>query len=383
MTKHLPWKILTGEFPPGGGGVGDYTAQLAASLAAAGDEVTVFRPPVDGASITVPGVQVVTLPDHYGAVARSAIARRLDHKRARVLVQYVPQAYGMRGANVAFCRWLHRRFLRGDDIRVMFHEPYFYLSLHPGHAALAAFQRAMAAILLRSARHVYLSTASWLPYLRPYAPRGFDPITLPIPSTIPAIDNPGEVAAVRTRVSGRASRLIGHFGTYGDHIAPLLGDALVALLQDASIAALCIGERGETFVHGLVQRAPALAERLHATGRLSAEEVSIHLQSCDVILQPYPDGVTTRRTSMMAALVNGRPVVTTSGDLTESVWKESNAAVLVEAGDAGALADAVRRLLGNDATRASLAMRARTAYAEHFAIARSIATLRDGRGARS
>lgn len=383
MTKHR-WKILTGEFPPGGGGVGDYTAQLAASLAAAGDEVTVFRPPSADASITLPGVQVVTLPDHYGAVARSAIARRLDQKRACVLVQYVPQAYGVRGANVAFCRWLHRRFRRGDDIRVMFHEPYFYLSLNPGHAALAAFQRAMAAILLRSTTQVYLSTESWVPYLRPYAPRGFEPITLPIPSTIPAIDNPGEVAAVRTRLAnGRESRLIGHFGTYGDHIAPLLGDALVALLQDASIAALCIGERGETFVHWLVQRAPALAGRLHATGRLSAEEVSVHLQSCDVILQPYPDGVTTRRTSMMAALVNGRPVVTTSGDLTESVWRESNAAVLVQAGDAGALADAVRRLLANDATRASLAMRATSAYAEHFAIARSIATLRDGRGARS
>lgn len=383
MTRPLPWKILTGEYPPGGGGVGDYTAQLAASLAAAGDEVTVFRPPSYGASITLPGVQVVTLPDHYGAAARSAIARRLDRKRARVLVQYVPQAYGMRGANVAFCRWLRRRFLRGDDIRVMFHEPYFYLSLNPGHAALAAFQRAMAAILLRSTRHVYLSTESWLPYLRPYAPRGFEPVTLPIPSTIPAIDNPTQVAAARTRVANsRQSRLIGHFGTYGDHVAPLLAEALIALLQDASIAALCIGERGEKFVHDLVQRAPVLAGRLQATGRLSGEEVSVHLQCCDVILQPYPDGVTTRRTSVMAALANGRPVVTTSGELTEPVWENSNAAVLVEAGDAGALADAVRRLLANDATRASLGVRATSAYAEHFAIERSVAALRNGEGAR-
>jgi hypothetical protein len=371
--------ILTGEFPPGSGGVGDYTAQVAAALAEAGDGVAVFRPPASSEPVAAAGVEVVTLRDHYGPLARGQLGRRLDDVRARVLVQYVPQAFGVRGANVSFCRWLRRRFVRGDDIRVMFHEPYFYLSLNPTHAALAAFQRAMAAILLRSSNRIYLSTAAWQPYLKRYAPRRFSPVVLPIPSAIPSVNRPECVAAVRGRVlNDGASRLIGHFGTYGDHIAPLVKKTFLSVLRrDASVAALCIGARSYEFARDLASSAPELEQRIHATGRMPADEVSVQLQSCDVLVQPYPDGVTTRRTSVMAALVNGRPVVTTDGDLTESVWRESSAAALVPAADTDAMVSAVRRLAGDAAARASLGARASATYAQHFALERTIAALRD------
>ena len=379
MTTNRPWAILTGEFPPRCGGMGDYTAQLAAALAEAGDEVIVFRPPANGAALTPDRVEIVTLPDHFGPAARSLMARRLDDLRARVLVQYVPQAFGMRGANVPFCRWLRRRFEHGDDVRVMFHEPYFYLTLHPGQAALAAFQRAMAAVLLRASTHVYVSTSAWLPYLTPYATRRFKPVVLPIPSAIPAVSMPTVVEATRGRVlNNGASRLVGHFGTYGDHIAPLVKEAVCTLLsQDASVAALCMGERSEDFVKDLARRAPVLAPRVHATGRLTAEGASVHLQACDVLIQPFPDGVTTRRTSIMAGLANGLPVVTTDGELTEPIWRVSHAAALVPAGDTVTLAATVRQLLYDRSARTALGLQASAAYASEFAMDRTIAALRN------
>ena len=379
MTHDGRWLILTGEFPPDCGGVGDYTAQLAAALAEAGDRVTVLRPPTSDALTAQNNVEIVALPDHFGLASREEIGRHIDRLRPRVLLQYVPQAFGMRGANVPLCRWLRLRLQRGDDIRVMFHEPFLYLSPHPGQAALAAVQRAMAAILLRASRHVYLSTAAWVPYLKPYAPREFSPVTLAIPSAIPRVDRPALVEATRTHFLGdSASRLIGHFGTYGNHIAPLVRHALISVLQrDTAVAALCVGDRSAAFVDDLNRSVPAIRNRIHATGRLTAEDVSVHLQACDLLLQPFPDGVTTRRTSIMAGLANGRAVITTDGVLTESVWRDSRAAVLVPAGDRSALVSGIEKLIADPDERMVLAKRATSVYEGKFAIERTVAALRD------
>jgi hypothetical protein len=127
------WTILTCEYPPDCGGVGDYTAQVAAALAAAGDSVTVFCPPRPRASgrtfqpgADSAGVELVGLDDVYGRASRRTLDERLTRGRSTILVQYVPTGFGLRGANIPWCRWLLDRAKRhGDDVHVMFHEPYF------------------------------------------------------------------------------------------------------------------------------------------------------------------------------------------------------------------------------------------------------------------
>ena len=126
----------------------------------------------------------------------------------------------------------------------------------------------------------------------------------------------------------------------------------------------------------LLRAHPRLSGRVHATGTLSAESLSRHLAACDLLLQPYPDGVSARRTSAMAGLAHGLAVVTTKGTLTESLWEETGAVALAPAGDDEALLVEVQSLLASAETRARLGAAGRGLYRERFDLAHTIAALR-------
>lgn len=370
--------------PPDCGGVGHYTAQVAAGLAQAGDVVTVACPPQRSTPAPVPGAQLLLLDDLYGRSSRRELDRRLDERRSILLVEYVPTAFGLGGANLPFCRWLlGRATRRRDDVRVMFHEPYFEFGWAPLHrSALSIVQRRMAKTLMRASRHTYLSTDAWRRYLAPYQ-RSQSPApmtTLPIPSGIPASACPQAVDAHRARLlASRRGPLVGHFGTYGAHVAPMLRPALIEILRaQPDAAAICVGAGSDAFVAGILAAEPALIGRVEASGRAAAADVADMLSSCDLLLQPFPDGVTTRRTSVMAGLINGRAVLSTSGALTEAVWHETKAVEMTPAGDARAYVTAALRLIADRADRAALGARGLEVYRDRFALEHTIRALRGG-----
>jgi glycosyltransferase involved in cell wall biosynthesis len=262
----------------------------------------------------------------------------------------------------------------------MFHEPYVEFAWSPiRRNAIAIVQRGMARTLLDAATQTYVSTDAWRRYLAPYMPASRQPIvTLPIPSAIPKCDRSNDVATRRGALTrSPRGRLIGHFGTYGSHIAPLLRPALMALLsEEADATAVCTGAGSEGFARSVVAARPSLEGRVHATGRAPADEIATVLCACDLLVQPYPDGVTTRRTSVMAGLINARAVLTTTGHLTESVWSETNAVALTDAGHTEALVRSARDLLADDESRAALAARGEKTYRERFDLMHTIQTLR-------
>ena len=138
--------------------------------------------------------------------------------------------FRLRGANIPWCRWLlERRRRHGDDVRVMFHEPYFEFTWSPFRQnALAIAERLMARMLLRAASRVYLSTDAWRWYLAPHMaggpPQTF--VTLPIPSAIPRGDRPAEIIERRRQLLGSsADQLVGHFGTFGSEVAAMLTES--------------------------------------------------------------------------------------------------------------------------------------------------------------
>ncbi|MCI0574502.1 MAG: glycosyltransferase, partial [Myxococcaceae bacterium] len=286
---------------------------------------------------------------------------------ARLLVQYVPHAFGRRGLNVAFAAWLAAQ--REAEVWVMFHEVAMAWSWGPG-AVQSGIQRVMAAMLVRCARRIFLSTPAWAPLLE--RGRGGAPLEwLPVPSSITGPVQEVVCEAARLRVPGDASApVVGHFGTYGEGTAILLRQALQSVARAHPTFRLALLGRGSSAFHGqLLRHVPALAGRSVALDGLPREELAPHLAACDLLLQPYPDGVTFRRTTAMAALALGRALVSNAGALTEPLWRETEAVVLAEQPEAEALAQNVLTLLSAPGiARARRGDAARRLYAERFAL---------------
>jgi glycosyltransferase involved in cell wall biosynthesis len=377
----VEWHLITGEYPPQPGGVSDYSAVVARGLASQGDEVHVWAPACPGRGPDAPGVTVHALPGRFGPRALVALDAGLKRYRSprRILVQYVPHLYGCKAMNLPFCLWLRAR--RHDSVWVMFHEVWFgWRRGQPArHLLLAGATRLMARAVARAAERVFVSVPGWEPLVRPLVADG-RPITwLPIPSGMPTIAYPQRVAEVRERVGGDpAAQIIGHFGTFGTAYASLLKQVWPALLgAHGKRKGLLIGRGAVGFRAALVQDCPALAGRLTAADGLPPDGVSVHLAACDLLVQPFPDGVSSRRTSLMAGLALGRPIVTNLGFLSEEIWESSRAVALATDFTPGAVVTRVEELLANATESARLARQAAQLYEQLFSLGRTLRTLQE------
>jgi Glycosyl transferase 4-like domain len=371
----MKWHVLTGEYPPQRGGVSTYTKQVARGLAELGDSVVIWAPPAKD-DVDEAGIEVRRLPDCFGRASLRVLGGVLDGDPTphRLLVQYVPHAFGWKGANLPLCAWVAAR--SREAVWVMFHEVGFPFSVRqaPWHNALAAVNRVMARQIAGSAERVFVSIPGWRPMVERFVRRGTPIEWLPVPSGIRAVSDPVASAAIRARIAaGRA--LVGHFGTHGAATASLVVDAALLLLRRIDAHLLLIGPDGERVRQEIAARDTAAAARVHCTGELPEDAVSIHLSACDLMLQPYPDGISTRRTSAMASLAHGLAVVTTAGWLTEPLWHDTNAVALAPAGHADALANAAADLIASCDAREQLARRGRALYDARFDVRHTIAAL--------
>jgi glycosyltransferase involved in cell wall biosynthesis len=377
VGKRVHWQMLTGEYPPQPGGVSDYSRLVARALADAGDRVTVWAPPCDVPDESYPGVAVRRLPDNFGHRSRRLLGRYLDTlpEPRRLLVQYVPHAFGWKAANLPFCLWLRSR--RRDSLWIMFHEVAY--PRDAGHSlaenALSVVTRWMAALAGRAAQRIFVSIPAWQPLVQSIIGRDASIQWMPVPTSVPFIVDRAGAARVRSRI-GQDHPLVGHLGTYGRSIRSMLRACLPALLATTDCRILLLGRGGIEFRDELIGDHPELGGRLVAPGEQSPDALSRHVSACDVMLQPYPDGISSRRTSVMAALSHGRPVVTTFGHLSESFWTDCGAVVLVPASDPGALADATASVIADPSRLRDLSARAQAIYAERFDLVHTIERLR-------
>ena len=262
----------------------------------------------------------------------------------------------------------------------MFHEVAFPFVRRPlQHNVLAIVNRVMARAMAGAADRVLVSIPSWGRLLSQICPRARPAEWLPIPCVLATAADPRLVAAVRSRyVPDPAAPLVGHFGTFGRPIADLLEPAVVGLLRtDPRARVLLIGRGSERYHVHISASHPDLAGRVAGTGELPPAGVVAHLRACDLLLQPYPDGVSSRRTSVMAGLANRVPVVTNLGALSEPLWAMSTGAKVVPGPDPAALtAAAVEVLALSPENRLALGARGAELCFREFTFERTIERLR-------
>jgi len=390
------WHLITSEYPPQIGGVSDYTKLIAKGLADFGEQVHVWTPKEQEAGVRSRESEIVkegvTVHREFGSFAPSDLLRvtkLLNQFPAprRLLVQWVPHGYGYRSMNIAFCFWLWcRAKLKRDRVELMVHEP--FLAFGEGSAKqsmAAAVHRLMVVILLQAASHVWVSIPEWEDKLRPFAfgkKKSFS--ALPVPSNIAVVDDPHGVARVRAQYADANTHLVGHFGAYDEYMTNVMSKILPSLVNgDGSVRVLLIGNGSSELRDKFIESHPEIKDSVHATGMMPADDISLRISACDLMLQPYQDGVSGRRTSVMTALAHGVPVLTTEGKATEKCWTENDVVQFMKVnGDASSI-DTVNSLLANSDQLLRLGKAGRRLYWNCFAVKRTVASLRDTEGSES
>ena len=327
--------------------ISDYCDYLVDSLRARGD------------------VRVRIADPQIEPVAQLARAIPSDAARQTILLQYNPFSFGRWGFApwLPLTLWRLKRQRPRPKIAVMVHET--YVSGRDWRTALMGmWQRLQLASVHALCDVSFVSISVWARMLRRWVPRR--PVHhLPVGSNLPDLrEQRGEM---RARLGAGPDTIV--LATFGSpHPSRLMG-----YVRDAAGAVARDGR--PTVVLNLGFSAPPLDLdediRVVAPGFLESADVSRHLAAADIYLAPFIDGVSTRRTTLIAALQHGLPVVGTDGPLTDPMLRDVAAGVvLVPVGDPAAFARAVLNLADHDTTRAKQATEARALYERQFDWAR-------------
>jgi glycosyltransferase involved in cell wall biosynthesis len=259
----------------------------------------------------------------------------------------------------------------------MVHEPFLTFEGSWRQYGAALIHRLMTVVLLRAATRVWVSIPDSERRWKPYALGRRIPFQwLPVPSNICVVRDRAAVQAIRDRYVSDGALLIGHFGTYGPPVLSVLEPIVLQMAREIpDHPLLLMGMSSIEFRQKLIAKHPALERTLHATGALEPHDLSCHIAACDLLIQPYPDGATTRRTSLMAGISHGKPILTTSSKVTEPVWEQSAAVGLTPSGHTDAFVKSLHELLRDPEERSRMSSAARELYRERFDISYTVAAL--------
>jgi glycosyltransferase involved in cell wall biosynthesis len=368
--------LLSAEYPPQPGGVGDYTRRLSAALVGRGHKVFVLTIldshfEILDVGLSEPTSQIHNPQSDWGWRSWRATIAALAEVRPDVLhIQYQTGAYGMHPA-INLLPWRLRGLPNRPRVAVTAHDllvPYLFPKAGPlrGWVTRRLLADADAAVVTND--DDYEKVKGWGKDTMPYSPSPIPhpPAFIPIGSNIPVAPPPGyDREAWRARLGlGQDDTLVAYFGlisrSKGLHV---LLDGLARLPERFRL--LVVGgaatQPEDRAYAAEVERQieeRGLRQRISITGHCAEAEVSAHLLAADLAALPFADGASFRRGSLLAALAHGLPTITTTNDerrtTNESRLVDGDNVLLIPPADVDALARAIERLAADAPLRARL-----------------------------
>jgi glycosyltransferase involved in cell wall biosynthesis len=357
--------LVADEFPPSICGIGDYTANLARALTTKGIQTAVLTKAVCGLAEydTVDGVSVHRLARGWTAQDVRPILRAADAfgRNTIVHVQYPSLTNYHRRLMINLLPPLFRTMQRRNPLVV---------TMHGFHEHRLRWRLRVLPMLWANSALVFVHPRDQQQALH-WAPLAANrSAVIPIASNVPALA-PDTTRRQRVRAElglGPDESIAVYFGEVRpDKGLHALLDAVEAMHRRGVAArALVISTIG-THRHALTEYEREMMARLGA-GNLEGwamlaraetpQRAAEMLQAGDVAAFPFSLGAAENRGSLMAAAVNGLPVLTTRGISTPPDYESIYGVETVAADDSGAFAARLESLMGSQDLRGALSAKA-------------------------
>ena len=307
--------LVVQSLPPAHDAIGEYTACLAAELAL--HHTTKILTANQDAMDPIDRVSIDECIRREGSRRFSGLSDRLQHTTSdAVVLQYNPFGWGRRGWVPDLVRTIERFKNARPDVRlgVMFHETFM---MNPGFRSwvMRQYQRRQFDKLVSISDVCFFSTELWA--IQHRARNTNTAVHLPVGANLPIADDVGSDMFRHQYDIGEDDFVCGVFGgAHPSRMLPWIESAV------GEIRSQHAKNRRLYFIHigGEPIDWSMSGVDIHRTGRVEASVASDAVAAMDLMINPFVDGISTRRGSAMAALQNGVPVLSTRGHATDGIW---------------------------------------------------------------
>ena len=336
--------VFNPSLPPMPCGIGQYTARVAGALSDAGHEVTVVTSgALEGGPTPGPRVRVVPALRQWAPLDYVRAWPRFARPRPDLVVSGYPSLIPGPKARLLY--------LLPGLAKLTLGRPRTVFVVHEFVRTGPLPQRLLALALRAADDVVCVTDAERDAVVVRYPFAGSRTRVVQNGSSIDAVPvDPVAAAALRRRIAGDrplvvfAGRLSSADKGFEELVEAVAGTeavlAATGTLDDAHAVHAVVAARIER--HGM-------RDRVRWLGDLDDADMGHLLQAADAIAVPFRGGAEGGYTSLLAPLVAGAAVVTTSGPRTPEWLRDGDNALLVPPADAVALGAALRRVLGDRA----------------------------------